>query len=1133
MDAVPDCILEFEREPTHYGVVGLDFTSLYPSIIMAQNFSRETIICDPMQAQRASKFVKLNPIEFTYGDSKIKAWAIAHENDPAKFGILPKVLKMLFDKRSAVKKQYTNLIKQIEEAQARGAESSVIEDLEFQLSCAYSEQISLKLVANSAYGVAGGKISPIYLLQLAAGVTSFGQFALKSSIKVTENLNCKVYYGDSVIGSTPVLLRSTITGMISIMPIESVGAHWKHWHDCKEQSTCDFEVWSNGKWTAIKRIIRHFTNKPIYQVCTPSGCICVTCDHSLVKDGTFECVKPAQIKLGTMLLHSFPSLQMLPEISENFQDLKLPPISASDVPTSTTDTTSTQLSWDSNKLSLCMACMFGTFMQLGYADVDLKLWILRVAHAQFDIVYRYICMMYNLHNFKVTTYEKYSTITANDDAAEELAKFYTQHCMIPGHYKVVPTEILNAPFRIKKAYMDGYLQSSSRFSCRGVIGAQGLYLLASVVGLHVTVKVEPDSNGVIFTFRVVTDTNDSKLGKNLINLHAVESVKMVKLQHALDFNFNNCAKIPSNIQCVYDLETESGYFQAGVGSLVAHNTDSQYLEPPAHHFTHLDAQYYGGLITKPEYCAQVVQITQQVMPIIRDAVNAHFHTLTGGNFLRMAYEEVNFFFALLGKKNYYAKAHVDLANFKGWIDNINVDISSEELQQLLKQLFIKGAGIKKRGVSAFAKRVIGYIMAQSMVISNTKTLLELVESAVHRVYNSRNYNIEDFVATDQYKPDRNNVKVKSFVKRMEECGIAIQPYNRYKYIIAKKYPFVYDQRGRKQALKVGDMVELYEVAKNEGLEINLDYYMDGSVNGMLTRFVANDPRFNTPSVAPDEFEDLAMSAAKKFIVELCAKYRVTPVSKGLLYRGAYRKAEKLVTQALERHQVISGDLQSILKSDWDVNNFDQWLLKKALSVATEDAKEYAKWYINSHLKRCKDAKKNPTNLPIASAKELLNIYIKKHTGRVDKVNFHVEKQLWDVCAEIRKNMATISRFYNAQNEIIVGVLDTVKTILDIDNIKLSMPMKYAELEGRIDRSSHVKLAGLKSVAIEKIDDLMSKPKIQSSLLAIHNAWIELLALLKYRERVNAIAEQLKHVRVVQRQPSMAVAAGAASITIRF
>jgi len=118
------------------------------------------------------------------------------------------------------------------------------------------------------------------------------------------HVDSEVIYGDSVTGDTPLLLRRN--HVVIIDTIENIGKTWKEYHGDKfEDSNINDEVWTDLGWTKIKRVIKHETNKQIYQVLTHTGCVNVTEDHSLLnKDG--HKIKPHECEIGTELLHSFP-----------------------------------------------------------------------------------------------------------------------------------------------------------------------------------------------------------------------------------------------------------------------------------------------------------------------------------------------------------------------------------------------------------------------------------------------------------------------------------------------------------------------------------------------------------------------------------------------------------------------------------------------------------------------------------------------------------------------------------------------------------------------------------------------------------------------------------------------------------
>lgn len=137
----------------------------------------------------------------------------------------------------------------------------------------------------------------------------------------------EIIYGDSVTCDTPILLKKN--GHIEIMTIDMIGdsSGWKSYPQFKsedntlknkERNDVDiYEVWTDKGWAKVKRVIRHFTQKEIYEVVTPNGYVKVTSDHSLLsKNG--EQIKPKDCKIGTELMHHFPKLSTKVNKNESF-----------------------------------------------------------------------------------------------------------------------------------------------------------------------------------------------------------------------------------------------------------------------------------------------------------------------------------------------------------------------------------------------------------------------------------------------------------------------------------------------------------------------------------------------------------------------------------------------------------------------------------------------------------------------------------------------------------------------------------------------------------------------------------------------------------------------------------------------
>ena len=78
-------------------VTGLDFTFLYPNIIMTYNLSFEKMVLILSEANELKRENKmLHSIEFKYNSNPVRAWTIRHGNKSDQKGLFPKILEKIF-----------------------------------------------------------------------------------------------------------------------------------------------------------------------------------------------------------------------------------------------------------------------------------------------------------------------------------------------------------------------------------------------------------------------------------------------------------------------------------------------------------------------------------------------------------------------------------------------------------------------------------------------------------------------------------------------------------------------------------------------------------------------------------------------------------------------------------------------------------------------------------------------------------------------------------------------------------------------------------------------------------------------------------------------------------------------------
>lgn len=811
--------VDYIKEKAKYGinpVTALDYSSLYPSLIMAYNLSPEYLITDVERKNNlVEKGFDLHEIDFvynfedSYGNKRSKniiGWTVRHDesiqNGNTRFGLYPEILKELFRQRFEMKKYLSIYKKKKEHMEKEFAgtnqlkDNAEYQDCLFQLQYCDTKQKALKVYMNCFYGELGNKNSPLFILELAGGITSAGQYNLRKVKKFIEDKKCKTYYGDSVVGETPIIIKqNNLKDVLSIEELfvlnaEKIPAVIDERTGTKEiidSTHLNLEVITDSGWSKIIKIIRHKTDKQLYRITTHIGSVIVTKDHSLLNIDKQK-IAPGDCIIGTELLH-----------------------------------------WSSTKKLL-------------------------------------------KENDSIITFTNIYSI-------EESCK----------KYKRVPIHILNGTYECKLNFLkEYYLRNHGNQLCsQDQIEAQGLIILLHDLGYNTNIKRESDIYTISFT-----KNNQSEDIYRIINIE----------------------KINSKCDYVYDLETESHHFGAGVGQIVVHNTDSLYFTFSDESFIDIHKSYlltnYETRRYKEDYCTALVDRTFKMVKEMTILVNNFLRQDNGTGYLKMAYEEVLYPVVFLARKKYYGIAHEGIVNF-----------SPEEI-------FIKGLEVKKRGISELLKIVCMELMWETMNIFNYKTLRELVMYKIDYLY-SREWKMEEFIQTGLWKPNKKNQTLIRYVNRLlSEGRDPPDPYERFNYVIVKiTDPMrLYDFKGRKIDIKKGDKMEYIEYAQKNNLEIDLDYYFEKQISGQFARLISYDDEFHVYSdkKCDSEWEevefsmeiedDKTMKVCRKFIKEYATKWNGGYSDLANVYKSVYRYADRLIND--KKKSIISKDKQLGIMVDY-------------------------------------------------------------------------------------------------------------------------------------------------------------------------------------------------------------------------
>jgi hypothetical protein len=373
-----------------------------------------------------------------------------------------------------------------------------------------------------------------------------------------------------------------------------------------------------------------------------------------------------------------------------------------------------------------------------------------------------------------------------------------------------------------------------------------------------------------------------KKNKKNIKINIIDDIYILE-EISDKYIINNSIKyieeIPNNGKYVYDLETESHHFAAGIGSMVVHNTDSLYISCPESYYLEKNKEYYTEKINKLQYNTDLVTITFKAIEDIKIKVNDYLYNNNGTNYLKMAYEEILWPCAFLSKKKYFGIPHENIPNFKP------------------ADMFIRGLEVKKRGVSEILKIICLDIMWESLDLKNTKTLRELIIQKIKEIF-IKKWELKDFIQTGLWKPEKKNVTLNEFAERMkEEHKLIPEPGERFNYVIIKKYPYKYDFKGRQIPLKKADKMEYIETVIANNYEIDLKYYFDNQLSGQFARLLSYDNEFTEYSLDSDsrnyEYDDnKTLNKCKKYILQLVEQHGNNYIDRNKVFKNIYKEVSK-------------------------------------------------------------------------------------------------------------------------------------------------------------------------------------------------------------------------------------------------
>ena len=176
-------------------VAVLDFNSLYPSSMIGENLSPDTLVSkknyagtklvvyEGMSTEQIKALTDVTLREVSYdedGEKCVCTYVQPTPDQPLSMGLIPTALQIMLKKRKEARKK-------MEDPTLDDAQKSVYNGL----------QLAYKVVANSIYGQLGSRTSPIRKMCIAACTTAVGRRSLLFAKSTVEADGAEVVYGDT------------------------------------------------------------------------------------------------------------------------------------------------------------------------------------------------------------------------------------------------------------------------------------------------------------------------------------------------------------------------------------------------------------------------------------------------------------------------------------------------------------------------------------------------------------------------------------------------------------------------------------------------------------------------------------------------------------------------------------------------------------------------------------------------------------------------------------------------------------------------------------------------------------------------------------------------------------------------
>jgi DNA polymerase elongation subunit (family B) len=775
--------------------VVLDYASLYPSSMISENLSHDSIILQ----KKYDNIPGVEYLDITYdvfekiNDKKVKTGEktvrFAQFQNGEK-GTIPKILMKLLRQRKETRKkiefktittnkneEFKGLLKETDDKiiitslDGKSLEflKENIENIQdtyddFQKAVLDGLQVAYKVTANSLYGQCGAKTSSIFMKEIAACTTATGRkMILTAKEFIEKKYDAKTVYGDSVTSYTPILIRHD--NLIKIETIEKLAKKYgnNNWIKCievgkQDKESCeilDVETWSDIGWTKIHRVIRHELSdiKKIIRVNTHSGIVDVTDDHSLLKLDKSE-ISPNNLKIGDSLLHSpFPKLNNNCEI-HSINEARIMGFFCGDGSAGDYNCSSgRKCSWALNNSDMKIQNFYKKLCEETYPGLQWNI----LDTLKSSGVYKLVPNSRNTNNY---------------GAIRNIIKKY-RNLIYYDKEKIVPVTILNSSFEIRKSFWDGLYDADgdkegiiTRIDQKNQISMAMFNLLGDSLGYNTSLNSRNDKPNI---FRLNLTKNTQRKDPN-------------KIKKMYDINYSGY---------VYDLTTDNHHFQAGIGKMIVHNTDSLFIQ-----FDIKDEE--GNSIKGKDAILPSIKMAMEVSKDFKQYLKAP-HDLE--------YEKTFFPFILFSKKRYCANKYE--------FDDEHCKFNS------------MGIALRRRDNAQIVKHIYGGCIDIILKEHDIKKSIRFLQESLDNLINGK-YPLDDLVVSKSLRSgykDPTRIAHNVLATRMADRDPGNKPQ------VSDRIPYVYIQVKEEKGKTIlqGNRIEAPDFIKKNKLKPDYEFYITNQI----------------------------------------------------------------------------------------------------------------------------------------------------------------------------------------------------------------------------------------------------------------------------------------------------------------